>query len=147
MPPPTKISREKYLPGRLQNSHQNGGRTFLIFVADPRTVRSYMNRCQTSVMTILHLAVLELGKGSPHGGIARESGVDDRSGHTSKRRDGSPAAGNGDGGSPAFQAVGDRGGRSLWLDSFEYEFGHRREQGGYVWISVHALTDHVGLDE
>ncbi|MDT5171101.1 MAG: hypothetical protein QOD02_4442, partial [Mycobacterium sp.] len=29
--------------------------------------------------------VLELGKGSPHGGITRESGVDDGTGHTSKR--------------------------------------------------------------
>ena len=27
------------LPARLQNSHQNGGRIFLIFVADPTTVR------------------------------------------------------------------------------------------------------------
>jgi hypothetical protein len=29
-----------YLPGRLQNSQPNGGRILLIFVADPRTVRS-----------------------------------------------------------------------------------------------------------
>jgi hypothetical protein len=28
-----------YLPGRLQNSHQDGGAAFLIFVADPRTAR------------------------------------------------------------------------------------------------------------
>jgi hypothetical protein len=27
------------LPGGLQNSHRNGGRVFLIFVADPITVR------------------------------------------------------------------------------------------------------------
>ena len=27
------------LPAGLRNSHQNGGRVFLIFVADPRTVR------------------------------------------------------------------------------------------------------------
>jgi hypothetical protein len=27
------------LPGRLQNSHQNGGLLFLIFVADPTTAR------------------------------------------------------------------------------------------------------------
>jgi len=27
------------LPVTLQNSHQNGGRDFLIFVADPRTAR------------------------------------------------------------------------------------------------------------
>src|SRR6185437_13153644 len=28
------------LPALLQNSHRNGGRVFLIFVANPRTVRS-----------------------------------------------------------------------------------------------------------
>jgi hypothetical protein len=28
------------LPAGLQNSHQNGGRVFRIFVADPRTLRS-----------------------------------------------------------------------------------------------------------
>jgi len=28
-----------FLTGRLQNSHRNGGRVFLIFVADPRTLR------------------------------------------------------------------------------------------------------------
>jgi hypothetical protein len=32
-----------YLPGRLQNSHRNGGRVFLTFVADPRTVRLFRN--------------------------------------------------------------------------------------------------------
>ena len=32
------------LPACLQNSHQNGGRIFLIFVADPTTVRLCMNR-------------------------------------------------------------------------------------------------------
>ena len=32
------------LPAGLQNSHQNGGRVFLIFVADPRTIRLCMNR-------------------------------------------------------------------------------------------------------
>ena len=32
-----------YLPGRLQNSHRNGGRVFLIFVADPRTARLFRN--------------------------------------------------------------------------------------------------------
>jgi hypothetical protein len=31
----------------LQNSHQNGGRVFLISVADPITVRSYSNRTDT----------------------------------------------------------------------------------------------------
>src|ERR1700694_2023336 len=30
------------LPGGLQNSHENGGQVFLIFVADPRTVRLCM---------------------------------------------------------------------------------------------------------
>ena len=112
-------------PAALQNSHQNGGRVFLIYVADPITVRWYMNRCQTSVMTILLLAVIKLRKGSPHGGIARESRVDDRPGHTSKRSDGSPAAGDGDGPLPPFQTVGDRGGCSLRLNSLEYEFRHR----------------------
>jgi len=29
-----------HLHATLQNSHQNGGRVFLIFVADPRTIRS-----------------------------------------------------------------------------------------------------------
>jgi hypothetical protein len=29
------------LPAALSNSHPNGGRVFLIFVADPRTVRLY----------------------------------------------------------------------------------------------------------
>ena len=29
---------------RLQNSHQNGGRVFLIFVADPTTARWCTNR-------------------------------------------------------------------------------------------------------
>ena len=113
------------LPVGLQSSHRNGGRTFLIFVADPRTVRWYMTRCQTSVMTILLLAVIKLRKGSPHDGIARESHVDDRSGHTSKRSDGSPAAGDGDGSLPPFQTVGDRGRRRLRLNSLEYEFRHR----------------------
>lgn len=32
-----------YLPGRLPNSHRNGGRVFLIFVADPRTARLFKN--------------------------------------------------------------------------------------------------------
>jgi hypothetical protein len=32
-----------YLPGRLQNSHRNGGRVFLIFVADPRTAQLFRN--------------------------------------------------------------------------------------------------------
>jgi hypothetical protein len=30
------------LPAGLQNSHRNGARVFLIFVADPRTVRLYI---------------------------------------------------------------------------------------------------------
>lgn len=29
-------------PAHLQNSHQNGGRIFLIFVTDPITVRLYI---------------------------------------------------------------------------------------------------------
>jgi hypothetical protein len=34
------------LAARLQNSHQNGGRVFLIFVADPnRTVVQDLGRC------------------------------------------------------------------------------------------------------
>ena len=33
-----------HLPVRLQNSHRNGGRVFLIFVADPRTGRSGRTR-------------------------------------------------------------------------------------------------------
>ena len=113
------------LPAALQNSRQNGGGTFLIFVADARTVRWYMNRCQTSVMTILLLAVIKLRKGSPHGGIARESHVDDRPGHTSKRSDGSPAAGDGDGSLSPFQTVGDRGRCRMRLNPLEYEFRHR----------------------
>ena len=32
-----------YLPGRLQNSHRNGGRVCLIFVADPRTAQLFRN--------------------------------------------------------------------------------------------------------
>src|SRR5258708_356495 len=92
-------------------------------------------------------AALELAKGSPYGGIARECRVDDRSGHASQRGDRPPAAGNGDGPLPTFQPVRDRGGRSLRLNSLAYEFGHRREQGEYVGIRVHAMTDHVGLDE
>src|ERR1700720_3803915 len=92
-------------------------------------------------------AALELAKGSPNGGIAREGRVDDRSGHAAQRGDGPPAAGNGDGTLPAFQPVGDRGGCGLRLDSLEYEFGHRREQGEYVGVLVHAVADHVGLDE
>jgi hypothetical protein len=32
-----------YLPGRLQNSHRNGGRVGLIFVADPRTAQLFRN--------------------------------------------------------------------------------------------------------
>jgi hypothetical protein len=32
-----------YLPGRLQNSHRNGGRVCLIFVADPRTAELFRN--------------------------------------------------------------------------------------------------------
>ena len=70
-------------------------------------------------MTILLLAVIKLRKGSPHGGIARESHVDDRSGHTSKRSDGTPAARDRDGTLPAFQPVGERGGCSLRLNSLE----------------------------
>jgi hypothetical protein len=34
------------LPAALQNSHQNGGPVFLIFVADPRTVRLCTTRLQ-----------------------------------------------------------------------------------------------------
>src|SRR6476646_3203166 len=64
-------------------------------------------------------AALELGEGSPHAGIARESRVDDRSGHTSKRSDGTPAARDRDGTLPAFQPVGERGGCSLRLNSLE----------------------------
>jgi len=48
---------------------------------------------------------------------------------------------------PAAKEIGDRSGSSLRLNSLEYEFGHRREQGEYVGICVHALTDHIGLDE
>ena len=81
-----------------------------------------MNRCQTSVMTILLLAVIKLRKGSPHDGIARESRVDDRSGHASKCSDGSPAAGDGDGSLSPFQTVGDRGRCRMRLNSLEYEF-------------------------
>ena len=65
------------------------------------------------------LADLELGKGSPHRGIARESGVDHRPRHTSKRRDGPPTTGDGNGTPPPFQPVGDRGGRSLRLNALE----------------------------
>ncbi|MDT5345574.1 MAG: hypothetical protein QOE52_4758 [Mycobacterium sp.] len=36
------------LPATLQNSHQNGGRIFLIFVADPRTVRLPARKCACS---------------------------------------------------------------------------------------------------
>jgi hypothetical protein len=35
------------LPAALQNSHQNGGRVFLIFVADPIDLRSYSSRGKT----------------------------------------------------------------------------------------------------
>ncbi len=37
-----------YLPGRLQNSHRNGGRVFLIFVADPRPARLFRNFSRTT---------------------------------------------------------------------------------------------------
>jgi hypothetical protein len=36
--PPWRVNDKVSLPVRSQNSHQNGGRVFLIFVADPRTV-------------------------------------------------------------------------------------------------------------
>src|ERR1700694_2429864 len=47
-PPPNRLGSQTRwrmamaLPAGLQNSHQNGGRVFLIFVADPRTVRLCM---------------------------------------------------------------------------------------------------------
>ena len=65
------------------------------------------------------LAAFELGKGSPHRGIARESGADHWPRHTSKRGDGTPAAGEGNGTPPPFQPVGDRGGRSLRLNALK----------------------------
>ena len=36
------------LPARLSNSHRNGGSAFLIFVADPRTVRLFRNSLATT---------------------------------------------------------------------------------------------------
>jgi hypothetical protein len=36
------------LPAGLSNSHRNGGSDFLIFVADPRTVRLFRNSLATT---------------------------------------------------------------------------------------------------
>jgi hypothetical protein len=60
------------LPARLQNSHQNGGRLFLIFVADPRTVRSCRSQAPVGdvsvdqVSTARRVVVMRTSAGNSH---------------------------------------------------------------------------------
>jgi predicted naringenin-chalcone synthase len=59
-----------YLPGRLQNSHRNGGRVLLIFVADPRTGRLFRNMGKVYGRTPAQFAVDAVRRATEDAGLA-----------------------------------------------------------------------------